>query len=742
MNNVFVYNESECHRSRRQLQSPPIARDTAARGLVNTFEGPCRQCTVGFHMPDQDSKIQTAKPSPRRKKNIDKPRIRAPQPFTDRRRLSEPVGVGAEQQLAVTALEVASEEKNETKGWLPSRHNFGRRLGSAFMSFLLHVTVLVILACLTIPTLVRERLPILLSDVNLADDEKLDESLVDSPQDYTIATLSPSTAAATQASANTASGGLNQLNESIASDVRSSVDAEASISSSARSAIGLPSIGELSTHLSGALKGEGRAVVDNYGQAFDQLTQEILMMLEQSRVLVVWCFDQSASMKDDQQEIRDRIERVYEELGLADIADHGNLVTGVTSFGQNFLVHLEKPTSRLEEIKSAIDEIPVDPSGKEFTCLSVAHSIEQYREFAKRTRRQMALILVSDESGNREDNEAHLEATIDLAKDARCRIYVLGREAVFGYPFAYFRWEHPQTYVVHYLQVDRGPESSVVEQLQTDGFKKRVDSHPSGFGPYEQSRMAWETDGIFFMLPSIESDVIDYDQRRYRLENMRAYQPDLRPRVKLLAEISNSTLRSGLLKIIYDMNPYDTEAAQIIVMRTRFSTKIFKFIEQVRTEQTKIVIYMDYLDRMRTALEEVWALRDKETAPRWRANADLMRAQLLAYKIRLYEYGSYLEAFMNDPKILPLTKDPDLYFIHWQVARRQEMITGDVTKQYVEEAKQLFAAVIENHPETPWAGRAEKEMSSGFGVELRSYYWRRPKPGDGPPVELIPIPKL
>ena len=654
--------------------------------------------------------------------------------------MSDPVDDGA-QQRSVEALQIASDEESATKNGLSWTHDLGRRIGPAFASFLLHAVMLLILACFTIPQLVREHLPILLSDVDLNEEVELEELEDDSNPEFTVSTLTQSTVDTTQASAVTAGGGLNQLHDSITRDVQSSLDADFSPSNSTQSGINLPGIGEMSTPLSGAIKGEGRAVVDNYGQAFDRLTQEILAMLEQSRVLVVWCFDQSASMKDDQQEIRDRIERVYEELGLIDIAGQGNLVTGITSFGQNFLVHLEKPTSQLEQIKTAIDEIPVDPSGTEITCLSVAHTIEQYREFAKRTRRQMALVLVSDESGNREDNDANLEATINLAKDARCRIYVLGREAVFGYPYAYFRWEHPQTYVVHYIPVDRGPESSVVEQLQTDGFAKRVDSHPSGFGPYEQSRMAWETGGIFFMLPSVESDVVDYDQRRYRLDKMRAYQPDLRPRAQLFAEISNSTLRSGLLKIIYDMNPYDAESAKIIVMRTNFSVNIPEFIQQVRTEQAKATIYMNYLDQMRSALEEVWSLRHKETAPRWRANADLMRAQLLAYKIRLYEYGSYLEAFMNDPKILPLRKDPDLHFIHWEVSRRQEMITGDVTKKYVDEAKQLFAAVIDNHPETPWAARAEKEMTSGFGVELSPYYWRRPTGGSSN-TELLPIPKL
>ena len=85
----------------------------------------------------------------------------------------------------------------------------------------------------------------------------------------------------------------------------------------------------------------------------------------------------------------------------------------------------------------------------------------------------MALILVSDESGEREENVGHLEATINIARDARCRIYVLGREAVFGYPHVRFRYRHPQTRRVHWLIANRGPETAFVEQLQTNGFRRR-----------------------------------------------------------------------------------------------------------------------------------------------------------------------------------------------------------------------------------------------------------------------------
>ena len=57
-------------------------------------------------------------------------------------------------------------------------------------------------------------------------------------------------------------------------------------------------------------RGKARVVVNDYKEAIDRITQEIISMLSEDKVLVIWCFDQSESMKDDQQEISERIERV------------------------------------------------------------------------------------------------------------------------------------------------------------------------------------------------------------------------------------------------------------------------------------------------------------------------------------------------------------------------------------------------------------------------------------------------
>jgi len=490
--------------------------------------------------------------------------------------------------------------------------------------------------------------------------------------------------------------------------------------------------------------GEPRAIVDNYDQAFDRITQEILNMLAESKVLVIWCFDQSESMKDDQQEIRNRIHRVYAELGLQSSAQGGALLTAVTSYGEGFRVHTEKATSDVATIRRAIDAVPIDKTGKEMMCSAVMASLGYFQGAASKGRK-VALILVTDESGEHQDNNTRLESAIAVAKDSRCTVYTLGREAVFGYPYVHISWRHPQTGHVHWLPVNRGPETGFVEQLQTECFRRRYDAHPSGFGPYEQARLAMETGGIFFMLPSLESKLVRGEKRRYELERMRPYLPDLRSRQQLHAELQESELRTVITQVINDLNPYRPEVAKAMEVRLKFAAKPAEFAKQVQQEQAKAKQYVLYLDAAAKAMEQLKPHRQREYNPRWQANYDLVYAQIIAYTARTYEYGAYLEKFKHDPKQVPLDKPEKKHRLaRWDIRETSSIVAPEVSQQYIDRATEMFHEVINQHEGTPWAARAKWELSRGFGVELfpvYHYYGPRPsRPKRSPPT--IPIPKL
>lgn len=485
--------------------------------------------------------------------------------------------------------------------------------------------------------------------------------------------------------------------------------------------------------------GSAQEVVSNYQEAMDQIAQELIWMMSKNKVLVIWVFDQSESMKDDQQKIRERIARVYQEIGLTEEGQGDMLTTAITSYGQGFQQLTPAPTAVLTEIQNAIDQIQVDASGEEMSCSAIMEALARHKKYANIAERKIALILVTDESGNTADNASQLENAIKAAQQMDCRLFVLGREAMFGYPYAHYEWRHPFDGEMHLLRIDRGPETAFVEQLQTDGYGKRWDAMTAGFGPYEQVRMAKETGGRFFMLPGQEDKIHRVTDRKFNPETMDHFRPDLRPRAEQVAEIKGDPLKSLITKVVYDLNPFEKDRADVLTIRHWYSRNPQEMASQVRKEQSEVIPYGRYLDEAIEVMEKNIELRDNSTSFRWQANFDLILGQLYAYRCRAYEYGVSSELFLQNPTPPNPERPEYMEFRGWELRTRKELVAADKTQADADRADELLKFVTKEYAGTPWATRAAWEVKRGYGSTLVPHYFDlRRKKSD----QKVPIPKL
>ncbi len=503
--------------------------------------------------------------------------------------------------------------------------------------------------------------------------------------------------------------------------------------------IDLPGLHELGVDLGEReVSGDVGVVADDYGAALSRITAELIRLMHDRRLLVVWLFDESNSMKDDQEEIRNKFHKVYEELGIAQERDEQlrlrdePLLTAILSFGEK--VHtLAKPTAVLREIQQAIDKIPVDQSGKENMCQAILTAISQYRQTAARGDRRLVIVMVSDESGD--DDERYLEEALDAAVKANCPIYILGREAVFGYPYARVRWKDPKYGLYHWRPINRGPETPMPEALQWDGLHARWDVFSSGFGPYSQVRLAKETGGIFFILPSDEANLIargsEYS-RKFDFLDMKEYQPLLVSRRDYVEKYRDPfPFRKGLWDVIVRLNPHLDE--QLKIREIWYPIGPQRFYEVAPKEFQKAMRAFALTQTALEMLERLKPLRESEPSQRWRANFDLVYAQCFAYRVRLFQFMLVLDNMLYQfPKNYPKPKDPRSNV--WNVRRRQEMIEPtedqikrtrvdyELLKEQEKQARELFQFVIDQHPRTPWAQRASYELRLGLGMYLQEDY--------------------
>ncbi|MCA9057802.1 MAG: VWA domain-containing protein, partial [Planctomycetaceae bacterium] len=108
----------------------------------------------------------------------------------------------------------------------------------------------------------------------------------------------------------------------------------------------------------GEVTGEIGAMVEGYGAAMGIITQELIGLMRENKVTVVWLFDESESLVDDRQEIRENFFRIYEELGIATTKDEDLrrrredlLLTVVASYGEGLTKHTPRPLADIEEVK-------------------------------------------------------------------------------------------------------------------------------------------------------------------------------------------------------------------------------------------------------------------------------------------------------------------------------------------------------------------------------------------------------
>jgi hypothetical protein len=480
-------------------------------------------------------------------------------------------------------------------------------------------------------------------------------------------------------------------------------------------------------------KGEPAAPAANYEQALSRIAQELIRLMREEPVLVVWLFDESGSMRDDQAAIRANINRVYQEIGLqvsGGRSDKGKtkgkappdpLVSAVVGFGEHIHPVLAKPTGDLRAVRRAINELAVDESGRENTATALRACLDEYRGKAKRQKRRLVFVIVTDESG---DDWEHLEELINRVRDNRSPVYVLGREAIFGYPWAQMRWVDPVFGLTHWLPISRGPETALPECLQWDGLHGRNDAFSSGAAPYELARLTSESGGIYFVLPDDEQTLSGAganEKRRLEFLHLLQYQPELGTRREYEENRTASRLRSTVWSVIRTLNPHlDPE---LNLREWNYPVEPAAFQKVARAEFQKAVRAMVLLNQAVKLLDDVRPSRAQEASQRWRANYDLLCAQCLAYRVRLFQF---LLALDQHAKVAPFPTKPTNNC--WNVVRRSQMLPPDdeqVLQTNVDlkelngqekRARELFQLVLTEHPGTPWARRAEYELSIGFGM--------------------------
>jgi hypothetical protein len=463
----------------------------------------------------------------------------------------------------------------------------------------------------------------------------------------------------------------------------------------------------------GKIAGDPVFDVKEIGVALDQLAREILRHLKDHKLTVVWLFDESTSMQDDQRTILQKFDRVSSELKVnveATKKTAGALNHAIVGFGDQIDYVLDKPREDIDLIGKAIKNLRIDPTGVENTMTAVVKVVEHYSNLIKKDRR-LVIVLVTDESG---DDGTNVEEARQALKKYKVPLYVIGRQSLFGYPYAHHRYEDPVTKDVYHPLIRRGPETADVELYQWDGLYDRWDEQPSGFAPYELARLTKDSGGIYFVLPSEEFMRVRQREQAYSITQLKEYLPEYDNRLTYIEKRNASPFRQLLHAIVLEGKNF--------IYRRDFPTAPDELVKAALEEGPKAGFKLNALLDIQTRLESIRKLRERETEKRWQAHYDLILAQTVAFQCKAYEYRALMESIANRPPIVKGTPGPDS-IITWVVdhSKRPLAPKSQTAKKYTE-AERLLNEVIKLHPKTPWADLAQDAINRGFSVEFNE--WR------------------
>jgi hypothetical protein len=467
-----------------------------------------------------------------------------------------------------------------------------------------------------------------------------------------------------------------------------------------------------------SIRGSGAELVGGVEGAVDRIAIEVLRHLERGRTLVVWAFDASGSLLAERQRLSKHIDTVYTHINQLDenhLSANDSLLTMVYSFGHDRRALLPRPTADRSEIIDAIQNVDLDTTGVETTFTTVAEIVNRWGRFkdAHSQPYHTMIIVVTDEVG---DDQGRLEDAVMLAQRAKVPVYVMGSQAVFGRVDGYVDYVDPKTkYVYRGVPVPQGPESAALEQIRLPFWYggPQFDLVEAGFGPYALSRLASATGGIYF--------VTRFDTRRMGFDpaRMREYKPDWDRRADYERKIADSPLRRAVLT-----------AAQITqqklpgmpsVMFPPNDAPEFKDVmaaNQAIAERTAYTV-----DDALVPINLVVKQRDRETSRRWQAHFDLIRGRLLAMKVRCYEYNWACAQMKKNP---PKFSNPR--FNAWRLVPDANIQYSEKAAATAREAQALLHRVIEDHPTTPWALLAERELKDPLGFKwVETYVQPRPR---------------
>ncbi len=399
--------------------------------------------------------------------------------------------------------------------------------------------------------------------------------------------------------------------------------------------------------------------------ATDAIIESIKAKLLERDTAVIWLMDRSVSMQRQRNTLADRLEEYLQEVHETRTDESHTLTHIVVAFGARpeKLTVTTVPRKALAAIRK---DYGLDATGLENVFSAIEWSEEQFVQKNARNRsKNLMCVVCTDESG---DDYLRLERTIQICRNSRLEVSVIGPSAVLGQMQGYHAFQAEDNRV-YYLPVARGPDTALRQRLRLPYWFRNVpanwdeskrgpwygnspawqggsnlDAMLSGFGPYALTRLTMATGGNYILYDR------PGDGSPFRIDTLRPYLPDYRSADLIQADLRERPLRDAILKAVEAAQKLNLQSPRIDY-GVRFGGPFYYTAQEFQSrlgseltaEKRKAEAAVRDIDELIRIFENrvVDGLFEKETSPRWQAWHELTYGRLIAARIRYQAFADF-----------------------------------------------------------------------------------------------------
>lgn len=441
----------------------------------------------------------------------------------------------------------------------------------------------------------------------------------------------------------------------------------------------------------------------------DRVTSLLKDAIDYAPTLAVWIIDESKSSRRHVQTIGSALRQPYS--GLKQEADANRFLTAVCSFGQETKFLVDKPSPDPTSLPNAIDSLQQDASGKEMVFTAIREALSKYAGYRTEQKREVIFFVVTDEAG---DDQATVDELSAQVSKYGIPIYVLGVPAPLGRDAAV---DGSVEVTGSSTAIQQGPESRHSEHIELGFWGGMNDFRllDSGFGPFALEKLCRASSGRYIALRPATSGYSFNSTTTSEWPNSGVWQPEIAAMRRYAPDYISEADYQALLKSNAACMALHNAAKLRPIEITQ--TPIVTFVKQSEAQlSTEVARAQQFaakngptVERLYETLEKGEADRGKLPSLRWKAAYDLALGRASAVHARVEGYNEMLAALRRGQNF------EDASHNTWELAAADATEANTKLRKLCAKATQLLEGVVKEHPGTPWAKLAERELQTPVG---------------------------